>query len=420
LVENSSPTTKPGAIAPTRGGIAIRRLTLFRVEVPLKKPIKHASHARTLSENLVVRVELESGHAGYGEGVPRPYVTGETIDSTFTALGRTDWAREIGKPADFAGVVSKLEHLSLPEIDDDPRGMAGNAARCALELAILDAYGRAFGESIGRAVELANVEGLERFPSPRAVRYSAAITAETRRKELVSAVKFRLYGFRDVKAKVGVEGQDDPERLATLRKILGRRMDIRLDANEAWRADELLEKVEPLLRFRPSVLEQPVAHAEVDALAELRPKLGAPVMLDESLCGWPDGLAAIERGTTDLFNVRLSKCGGILPSLRLIGLARRNGLGVQLGCHPGETAILSAAGRQVASRVEGVRYLEGSYDRHILRANLTRDDITFRYGGRAGPLAGPGLGIEVDPDLLLAMTASLAGTAAGKREIDYA
>jgi len=413
LVEHSSPS-KPREAAPrASGGPAIRRLTLFRVEVPLKKPIKHASHARNLSENVVVRVDLDSGHSGYGEGVPRPYVTGETVDSAFEALGRADWARAIGRPADFAEVVSKLEQLSLPEIDDDPRGMAGNAARCALELAILDAYGRAFGESIGRAVELADVEGLERFASPRPVRYSAAITAETTRKEIRSAIKFRIYGFRHVKAKVGVEGQDDPARLARLRRILGRRMDIRLDANEAWRADELLEKVEPLRRFRPSVLEQPVAHAEVDALADLRPRLGVPIMLDESLCGWPDGLAAIERGTTDLFNVRLSKCGGILPSLRLIGLARRNGLGVQLGCHPGETAILSAAGRGVASRVGGIQYLEGSYDRHILKTNLTRDDITFRYGGRAGPLEGPGLGITVDPELLDAM-------ATEKREIDHA
>lgn len=413
MVEHSSPPQPQHAAIRAGEAPAIRRLALFRVEVPLKKPIKHASHARTLSENLVVRVDLDDGRSGYGEGVPRPYVTGETVDSAFRALEETDWPRAIGRPADFAAVVSKLEKLSLPEIDNDPRGMAGNAARCALELAILDAYGRAFGESIGRAVELADIEGLERFSSPRPVRYSAAITAETTRKEIRSAIKFRVYGFRDVKAKVGVEGQDDPARLARLRRVLGRQMDIRLDANEAWGATELLEKVEPLLQFRPSLLEQPVPHAEVDALAELRPKLGVPIMLDESLCGWPDGLAAIERGTTDFFNIRLSKCGGVLPSLRLIGLARRHGLGVQLGCHPGETAILSAAGRQVASRVDGIRYLEGSYDRHILRSNLTRDDITFRYGGRAGPLEGPGLGIQVDPELLNAM-------ATEKLEVDYA
>lgn len=397
---------------PGRRGVAIRKLEMLRIDVPLRKPIKHASHERTTSENLVVRVELESGHVGYGEGVPRSYVTGETIETTFKALEGVDWARTIGMPASFADVVRRLERLTLPEIESDPRGMAGNAARCALELAVLDAYGRAFGESVGRAIELVEIKGLERFDAPCGVRYSAAITAESRRKEIVSAIKFRLYGFRDVKTKVGVAGQDDPRRLETLRCILGRRIDVRLDANEAWRADELLAKVAPLLRFRPSVLEQPVAHAEVDALAELRPRLGVPVMLDESLCGWPDAVAAVEKKTADVLNVRLSKCGGILPSLRIMALARRSGLGVQLGCHPGETALLSAAGRHVACRVDGIRDLEGSYDRHILRANLTRDDLTFSYGGRAGPLNGPGLGVQVDTEMLAAMTRE-------RREITY-
>lgn len=394
-------------------GASIRRLTLYRVEVPLKKPVKHASHERTTSENLVVRVELDDGATGFGEGVPRSYVTGETIETTFQALEKCEWPRAIGRPGSFAEVVATLGRLSLPEIDDDPRGMRGNAARCALELAVLDAYGRSFGASLGEAVALATADGLERNARPLPVRYSAAITAESRRKERISAIKFRVYGFRDVKAKVGVAGQDDPGRLETIRRILGRRMDIRIDANEAWRADELIEKVDPLLRFRPSLLEQPVAHAEVDALADLRPRLGLPVMLDESLCGWPDGIAAVDRKTTDFFNVRLSKCGGVLPSLRLIGLARRNGLGVQLGCHPGETAILSAAGRHVASRVAGIRYLEGSYDRHILKSNVTRDDLTFGYGGRARPIEGPGLGIRVDPELLAAMTTET-------REFDHA
>jgi muconate cycloisomerase len=167
-----------------------------------------------------------------------------------------------------------------------------------------------------------------------------------------------------------------------------------------------------LRRYRPTALEQPVPHAQVDALAELRPRLGVPIMLDESLCGFPDAEAAIARGTADVLNVRISKCGGLLASLRIIALAQRSGLGVQLGCHPGETALLSAAGRHLASRVAGLRYVEGSYDRHILGANLTRQDLTFRYGGRGQPLDGPGSGVEVDPAALEAMTVE-------SREIRY-
>ena len=224
----------------------IRRIDLLGVRVPLKKEIKHASHSRTESENLVVRVELASGEVGHGEGVPRSYVTGETIESTFVTLAGHDWARMIGHPRDFAEVVRGLQSLTIPEIEADPRGMAANSARCALELAVLDAYGRAFGEPVGRAVELASVPGLLTFSVPRKVRYGAAITADSWIQELRSAIKYYVYHFRDVKTKVGVEGQDDVRRIRWFRWLLGPQVDLRIDANEAWHADDLLDRVRPL------------------------------------------------------------------------------------------------------------------------------------------------------------------------------
>jgi muconate cycloisomerase len=382
----------------------LRALTLIHVAVPLRTAIKHASQERTVSDNLIVRATLANGQLGHGEGVPRPYVTGETIESTFATLASLDVGRHLGDPSDYAEVVRALADLRLPETEADPRGMAGNAARCALELALLDAYGRHFGASVGTAVhEAARLPRLSdsiRLTSPRPVRYSGAITADSTRREVISAWKMRLYGFHQVKVKVGVEGQDDARRLARFRRILGQQMDLRLDANEAWHTGELLDRVRPLEPFRPSALEQPVPHEEIDALAELRPRLRIPIMLDESLCGYPDAVRAVERRTADLFNVRLSKCGGLLPSLRILGLANRSGLGVQLGCHPGETGVLSAAGRHLASNAAGFRYVEGSYDRHVLARNIIREEITFGYGGRAGPLSGPGLGVTVDPEVL--------------------
>jgi muconate cycloisomerase len=382
----------------------VRSIDLFHVLVPLRKPIKHASFERASSDNLVVRVTLRDGTVGHGEGLPRPYVTGETIDSTFASLANLDLPRALGNVAGFESLARRLVGFVLPESVEDPRGMAGNAARCALELALLDAYSRREGRSVGEAIPWLGSFGEILNARPGPVRYSGAITAETPGKEIRSALKMRIYGFAQVKVKVGVADQDDPARLARLRHILGRGMDIRIDANEAWSASEVVERVRPLLPSRPSVLEQPVPHEEVDALAALRPGLGMPVMLDESLCGYPDAERAVARGTADLLNVRLSKCGGIGPSLKIMELAHRSGLGIQLGCHPGETGLLSAAGRQVASRVKGIRYLEGSYDRHVLARNLIQGDITFRYGGRAGPLSGAGLGVQVDPEALAALT----------------
>lgn len=387
--------------------MSLRSIELIHAAVPLKKPIKHASHERSASDNLIVRASLRSGEIGYGEGVPRSYVTGETIDTAFDMLRNLDIPALIDDPPDFPSLLTRLDNLTLPQIQNDPRGMFGNAARSALELALLDAYGRRFRKSPSDAIRA--FEPIQPFLTahPQPVRYSGAITAESPRKERLSAWKMRLYGFHQVKIKVGVPGQNDPQRLQTLRKILGRRMDIRLDANEAWPASDLLDRMAHLRPFEPSAIEQPVPHAQVESLAELRPKLNVPVMLDESLCGLPDARNAIDHRLADILNVRISKCGGLFPSLRIAALALRNNLQVQLGCHPGETAILSAAGRHFASNVRGLRYVEGSYDRHVLKSNVVvaENDITFGYAGRAQPLSGPGLGIAVDRQALDAFSA---------------
>jgi muconate cycloisomerase len=382
----------------------LRRVELRHVEIPLRRTIRHASHVRNSSASLVVQATLDDGTTGHGEGVPRPYVTGETVETAIEALSRYDAARVVGIPGGPEDLVRRLDELILPETEGDPRGMDGNAARCALELALLDAYGRRFGRSLGQMIRLHPAASVLLTESSVPVRYSGAITAEFPHKERISAWKMRLYGFRHVKLKVGLAGRDEAHRLAVIRRILGSRIDLRLDANEAWTADELLDRVRPLLMCHPSALEQPVRHAELSRLADLRPRLGVPVMLDESLCGYPDAVFAAKQGFADLFNVRLSKCGGVFPSLRILDLARRSGLGVQLGCHPGESGILSAAGRHFASNVRALRYVEGSYDRHVLARNLIREDITFRYGGAAPPLGGPGLGVTVDPGALEALT----------------
>jgi L-Ala-D/L-Glu epimerase / N-acetyl-D-glutamate racemase len=128
------------------------------------------------------------------------------------------------------------------------------------------------------------------------------------------------------------------------------------------------------------------------------------MILDESLTSQVDARAAIDGKTCDMFNIRLSKCGGFLNSLRLAALAGSAGLEIQLGCHPGESGILSAAGRHWACSVNGVRYLEGSYDRHLYHKLLTNEDITFGYGGWAPSLNGPGLGVTVNESALKEMT----------------
>src|SRR5262249_13134587 len=159
------------------------------------------------------------------------------------------------------------------------------------------------------------------------------------------------------KVKVGIEGYDDVARLKRIRRRVGKSVDIRVDANEAWSPGEVVARIRDLQPFAISAVEQPVAHADVGCLAVVRRQVSVPIMLDESVCSAVDAELAVQEATCDLFNLRLSKGGGFIPTLRLAQFARQKGLGYQLGCQVGETAVLSAAGRHFASSVADIRYV---------------------------------------------------------------
>ena len=367
-------------------------LTAVHVRIPLYRAIQHATRFRTETDNVVVRCELADGTVGWGEGVPRDYVTGETVDTALSLLARADLGGQLGDCQHLPAAAVLAERLTLPAVPGDTRGIGGNAARCAVELAVLDAFGRHFDAPLSKLVQLL-APGLY-APRP-AVRYSAAVTKARGWKSHVYPLAIRLMGFEQLKLKVGIPGIDDVRRTARVRRRMGPRMDLRIDANEAWTPANMAERLAELGPFRISCVEQPVTHEQVAGLAGRR--VTTPVMLDESLCGLRDAEAAVAGGWCDAFNLRLSKCGGFVPTLRLAQFAAAHGRFCQLGCQVGETGILSAAGRHFAASVGGLRYLEGSYDRHLVRNPLTVEDITFARGGLAPALAGPGLGVTVDP-----------------------
>ncbi len=397
-------TPPAGLRWPARLGhpVKVVELTALQVRIPLRRPIRHASHSRTSTDNVVVRCLLDDGTEGFGEGVPRDYVTGETIDSVFDHLKRSDLSSQLTRCRDFDEAIALAERLRLSPIPGDERDCQGNAARCAVELALLDAYGKRFGQPLSAVTQRLAPD----LYHPRAVvRYSGAIMgARSRWKLFLAAAVSRLNGFSQVKAKVGIEGSDDVQRLRRIRRYLGWNIDLRIDANDAWPAPEVARRIQALEPFRLTSVEQPVAHAEVASLAEVRRRIHTPIMLDESLCGLFDAERAVEQGSCDLFNLRLSKCGGFIPSLRLARFAREHHLGYQLGCQVGETALLSAAGRHFAASVGQLRYVEGSYDRHLVREALGMSDLTFGWRGKAPALAGPGLGVTLDPVALTRVT----------------
>src|SRR5262245_35810614 len=129
----------------------LKKLIARHIRIPLKKPIKHASHERHETDNLLIECHLENGIVGFGEGGPRDYVTGETVDSAFEVLRSSPNNSLSAMPTSFAESISQIDQLQLrhPSMQD-ARGIAANAVRCALELSWLDAYGRHFKEPLSK------------------------------------------------------------------------------------------------------------------------------------------------------------------------------------------------------------------------------------------------------------------------------
>ncbi len=368
----------------------------WHVRVPLKKEIRHASHSRIETDTVIVRCRMTSGEVGWGEGLPRPYVTGETIGSAMQQLGDTDFGTQLADlECEPDSVLRTLEDLTLAEEGTDARQMLGNSVRCAVELAVLDAACRSLKVPLSRVVEWMPETDRIRQQSER-VRYSGIITAGSVGRQYHQALKMRVFGFGQIKVKVGTEGVDDVALLTRVRRVVGESVELRVDANEAWSVEQAVERLNRLSRFMISSVEQPMPAGNEEHLRDVRAATGMMIALDESLCSKLDADRAIAGGWCDLFNIRLSKCGGFVRSMKLAIAAREAGVGYQLGCQVGETGILSAAGRHFASAIAGIRNLEGSYDRFLVRERLTRQDLTFGFGGWAKALKGLGLGVDVD------------------------
>ena len=239
--------------------------------------------------SCVARWKMEQSD---GAKVFREYVTGETVESAMLLLKASNFPIRPSPVVAFADVPRFVDELRLAPVPSDDRGVGGNAARCALELAVLDAYCRRFRKPLS---EMTRVAAPALFTAQKQVRYSGIITSSDGFKLRLIAWGYRLYGFDQIKLKVGLAGQDDVRRLGIIRRRVGPRIRIRIDANEAWRPAEAVRRIKDLEPLGICSVEQPVAHEEAAVLRELRRQISTPVMLDESLCGLADAQRASVR-----------------------------------------------------------------------------------------------------------------------------
>jgi L-alanine-DL-glutamate epimerase-like enolase superfamily enzyme len=370
---------------------------LYAVDLPFRTTFRHAAASRRTSESLFLRVQVDTGAEGWGECLPRAYVSGETREDAF-ALLRDDilpglLGQSFASLEDISSFLEKCDGKAPP--DWVTPGVPQSSAWSVVDLALIDAFGKASNEAIWPLAT--GAENLERY------RYSGVVSADRGWPFIATLLKMRAFGFPHVKLKVGRKGAQRAGRIS--RRMLGQRVNLRVDANMAWTVEEALDLIPELRALGIEWFEQPVAAGDIDGLARLVRESSAGVVVDEGLTDRQTLEELIIRRAATGVNVRISKCGGLVAALARCHEALDADLMLQVGCQVGESSLLSAAHvtllSALAARHPGVRFAEGCFGRHLLRDDPVTPAVQFRYGGRAPsrPI-GPGLGVHVDPSRL--------------------
>lgn len=292
--------------------LRIVALDAHEIDIPLSDPFAIVQGEISVARNIFIRVTLANGILGYGECAPFPEITGEDRPATMRAI---DGLRGIllGRPVAAYRLISRL----MTGADREHP-----AARCGLEMAVLDALCRSLG-----------VPMWQFFGGDSAQTCQTDITipllGETRCVEL--ADQWYERGFRVLKVKVGKNLDAD---LMTIQAIAAKHSDIHfvIDANQGFTEGEVVSLINFLNRKHINIrlLEQPIHKSDLSGMLNIRRKADFPICADEAVANARDAIRVIQANAVDVVNIKIMKCG-VIEALDIATLVRSFGLGVMFG-----------------------------------------------------------------------------------------
>ncbi len=369
----------------------LKSLEVSLVELPFKEGFRHSTRERITSQSIFLKCVAEDGETGYGEALPREYVTGESAEGAFELLSERIAPMLLHE--DFESWDEVINFLRTcagrPPKGWTNREQPAQAAWCAVDLGLLDTFGKVFKKTVRLSEASGELVGC---------RFSAVVSLGDLKSYLLTLCKIRLYGISNVKLKV--DKHIDEKRIRLARAILGKHARIRVDANAAWEAKDSASHIRMLRSYGINTIEQPFAHSDTAALARLVSD-GVEVVADEGIHDEKTLEEAVHARTYTTVNIRISKCGGLIAAFDMAKKALARGLEIQIGCQVGESSLLSAAHLSLLPAVTRVKYVEGCFGKHLLREDPVDPLLQFGYGGKPPALpSGTGLGVRTNEDIL--------------------
>lgn len=360
----------------------ITAIHLYAIHLPLHVPFVISYHTYDYMPSVIVKIETDEGIVGYGEGVADEHVTGESWEGVFHILKNTLAPVVIGQnPME----IEKIHDLMNQAIYSAP------TAKAAIDIACFDIIGKKLKQPVyqfigGRYHEEFPITHVLSIAEPEEMAAEASIMLEK--------------GYQSFKMKVGTNVRKDVKCIQAVRAQVGEEIAIRVDVNQGWKnSATTLVALEQLRDCQLDWIEQPVVADDIDGMVEIKAKTAIPLMIDEGLKGQREMLEIIQKRAAHKVNIKLMKCGGIYPAVKLSNQAELAGIECQIGSMV-ESSIGSAAGYHVAFSKKVITSVELTGPLKFSKdvGNLHYDVPFIRLTEK------PGLGVDVNEAILHELT----------------
>ena len=344
------------------------QLDFWEQQLPFEYPFT-ISNGRTKTHQSSIMVRLSLGNwVGFGEAPAIVYYN-------VTVAGMMEQLEKQRKLIEKFALIDpeRFWHFLHHLFPNDPFLV------CALDMAGWDLFGQMKKQPLH---ELWNTTWNNQTEIP-ICDYTLGIDPIEKMVEKMKAHPWPIY-----KVKVGTEY--DIEMITALRKHTDK--PIRVDANACWTTEEALLKIPALAQLGVELVEQPLAKDNWEGMAQLKNQSILPLFADES-CVFEKDVATCANYFNGI-NIKLTKCSGITPALRMIKEAKGFGLKVMMGCM-NESVIGSAAIAQFLPQLEYV-----DMDGPLLMTELNGVGLDYNFeqhNGKIAPLTYPGLGVQYRP-----------------------
>jgi L-alanine-DL-glutamate epimerase-like enolase superfamily enzyme len=306
----------------------------------LPRPFKTALRTVTELEEITIRLCDSDGLCGWGSVVPTAAITGDTAERI---------------NSDLSLIVKELVDVTITDVwqwraQVPSARLTSQTALCAVDVALHDLAARRAGQTMWQWLGGKHANR---------VLTNKTISIDSPQQMAEDAINAVAKGYRALKIKVGVDAEVDKQRLAAIRSVIDQDITLRLDANQGWSLEEALQMIpwchdmcEPV-----DFIEQPVAAADLAAMAEITRMSPIPILADESAMTFEQALAVINQSAAHALSVKLIKAGGVSEALRILELAHQQHIPCLMSCMFEAGAGLQASA-QIAVMHPAVRWAD--------------------------------------------------------------